>query len=585
MAEIHHILLEQGYGFTPSNRLPSNSLLYNKSSKYGFYTKKYTMSYGVFIVALKLPKDLYVELPSAFVIQMPQELEGQLIPHVSHEGYLCYVEQMEADWNPNNLRDLYVAIDQQIKITLDEATLSISNKIKADVALDNEFVSYWSGTGEQYLLNNIERKSSLITVFASTIDDKTCEFVTLSVDKNLKDPLNNAILIKWLEQRKLQVKNKETAIITTHYISVTPNKLTGVKWPPTSLRDVFSWLENVDLSARNQLVYRMALSNSKKNTILLDIANQDIISLYIEINLDSRSNRLPVNKNRRLSVRSMLPIVSSKNFCKHFKRITVTKADHTSIQSRNQIRGVDLCSKKIALIGCGTIGGYLAQLLIRNGAGFAKEPLHLFDSDSLKPHNFSRHTLSLSQFGENKALALATHLLDSIHIAKNIKGFSVNFPINEKSLSKYDIIIDATGRPPVSKRLAFILRRLHLNNKPVIIHAFNDGNGRASKVFIDNGTSCYGCMIVNKSIHQDQGDIRFKDLDFETGRKISCGNTYTIYDAAVSQITAAIALEAILNSLEENLPWTYSEFILDQYHRTGKRKILQQQERCSVCHE
>ncbi|MCC4821433.1 hypothetical protein LMH81_33450, partial [Vibrio lentus] len=130
-----------------------------------------------------------------------------------------------------------------------------------------------------------------------------------------------------------------------------------------------------------------------------------------------------------------------------------------------------------------------------------------------------------------------------------------SFLVNERSISSYDIIIDATGRPPVSKRLAFVTRQLKADKRPVLIHAFNDGNGRASKVFIDGGNSCYGCLTIDKSVHQELRDIRFDKVALESDRRVSCGNTYTIYDAAVSHITAAIAQEATLNTLEAVVPW------------------------------
>nr|WP_263856400.1 ThiF family adenylyltransferase [Vibrio alginolyticus] len=276
--------------------------------------------------------------------------------------------------------------------------------------------------------------------------------------------------------------------------------------------------------------------------------------------------------------------MSRKGFCSKFARLSITRADKSALLSRNQQREFELSSKSIALIGCGTIGGYLAELLVRNGAGLGAKCLHLYDRDTLKPHNFSRHTLSVSDFGSNKASALAKKLNNSTHLAKSISGFDSNFPINEGTLSKYDIVIDATGRPPVSKRLAFVVRQMSVK-RPTIVHVFNDGNGRAAKVLVDDNLSCYGCMTVDKSIHQDHIDMRFKDLDLSKEKKVSCGNTYTVYDAGVSQISAAMALEAVLNTLNVSTPWTYSEFILDPRHRTGKRKVLLPQKQCVVCNE
>lgn len=42
---------------------------------------------------------------------------------------------------------------------------------------------------------------------------------------------------------------------------------------------------------------------------------------------------------------------------------------------------------------------------------------------------------------------------------------------------------------------------------------------------------------------------------------MSCGNTYTPYDAAVSVMTAALMQEAVLSTLEDKRDWNYKEHI------------------------
>lgn len=557
----------------------------------GVYLKKFDTDYGVFEIAMIQANDPHIELPIVFVIDMPLCFQGRLIPHISHEGYLCYVEQMEADWNPNNLCELFKAVDLQITATLDVAIKTIDNDEMGDGELENEFVSYWSASGELYSLDGLRRNTTYRTVLAKPAKSdqtRTDEFITLEITKEDQDLRDNLTLQSWLNQRNLELARPEKPAIKTHYISVNPSRLSGVNWPPQDLKEVFSWLQLVDLNARDHLVRCIANSKFKRNVVLLDIEAQDPVSLFLEINIKSIECQLSSRKTRRkrkqTPFRNLVGIVSNKGFCSKFARLSVTKADKASILSRNQRRDSELSSKRIALIGCGTIGGYLAELLVRNGAGLGTNCFHLYDRDELKPHNFSRHSLSVSDFGNNKAIALAKKIESSTHLAKNISGFDRNFPINEATLSKYDIVIDATGRPPVSKRLAFIVRQMSAK-RPIIVHVFNDGNGRAAKVFVDTNLSCYGCMTVDKSVNQDNADMRFKDLDLSKEKRVSCGNTYTVYDAGVSQISAAIALEAILNTLDASMPWTYSEFILDPRFRTGKKKILKPQKQCAVCNE
>ncbi|OEE28062.1 hypothetical protein A1Q3_03850 [Aliivibrio fischeri ZF-211] len=571
------------------SRLKKELFLRKYSILSGVYIKQYNTKHGVFEVAMIQANDPHIELPTVFVIDMPQNLQGRLTPHISHEGYLCYVEQMEADWNPNNLDELYKAVDIQITTTLDIIANAIDNKTEGDLELDNEFVSYWSSTIDLYLLSELRRNSSYTSVLARPIDKESSrsnEYITVQVDKKEQDLRANKYLQNWIKQRDLELVRPESPSIKTHYVWVQPSRLSGIEWPPQNIKEVLSWLELVDFNARDHLVRCLSNSKVKRNVVVLDIEKQDPVSLYLEIDVNRVDYQFSVRKTRRkrkhTSFKNLIGVLTRKGFCSKFARLSVTKADKSAVLSRNQQREFELSSKNIALIGCGTIGGYLAELLVRNGAGLGDKFLHLYDKDTLKPHNFSRHTLSVSDFGNNKASALAATLMNSIHLAKNISGFDGNFPINEKILSKYDIVIDATGRPPVSKRLAFITRQMSVK-RPTIVHVFNDGNGRAAKVLVDINISCYGCMTIDKSIHQDHTDERFKDLELSKEKKVSCGNTYTVYDAGVSQISAAMALEGVLNTLNANMPWTYSEFILDPRYRTGKRKVLKPQKHCVVC--
>ncbi|HAS7522158.1 TPA: hypothetical protein I7420_13530, partial [Vibrio cholerae] len=292
------------------------------------------------------------------------------------------------------------------------------------------------------------------------------------------------------------------------------------------------------------------------------------------------------NAARKRNINNEAALLGGKFVSANFKRLGVTRADRDTLLSRNQLRPDvgNLSQKRIALIGCGTIGGYLAELLLRSGAGCGENYFHLYDNDSFKPHNFARHSLTAHNFGLAKSIALANSLKEAVHIAQSIKGIDRQFPIQADVLSKYDIVIDATGRPPVSKRLAAVARTLIADIRPVLIHAFNDGNGRASKVLVDDGRCCYGCMMADPAVYRNNIDLRFEGIDLAKEKHISCGSTYTPYDAAVSHITAALAQEAVLNTLEHTLPWNYSEHMLDG-SRSKKPRTLKRFSGCNICDE
>ena len=367
--------------------------------------------------------------------------------------------------------------------------------------------------------------------------------------------------------------------ILTHRISVQPSKISKSQWPPKNFTEVIDWLSVVDHNSRTNIIRKIIDEKKSERIFILDIKNQGVLAFYIKLSIDLSRQR----KSKKISISNLMPLLRGKNSTTDFTRLSVTKCDSLSLIGRNRPRNIDLKEHRVALIGCGTIGGYLSSLLVKSGAGCGKGKLDLFDPDNYKPDNFGRHILEITYSGKNKATSLATALKRSTHIVNYINGHTKSFPITPENLSQYDIVIDATGRAPVSKRLAKVARKLESIKTPIIVHCFNDGNGRAAKVFIDDGKACYSCLTSNPQTHNKQEiDLRFKDINNDAEKKVSCGNTYTPYDAAVSHIAAGIAQQAILLTLEPSLPWTYCEHILTGA-RSQKPKIVGRIRDCKVC--
>jgi len=583
---LHGVLLSCGYQYKKAQRLQKNTLLTVIDRSSGFYVKNYNTVEGIFQVALSFGGDPHIKLPHAVLLNYPEKLTGKLIPHVNFGQLLCYVQEMEADWNPNDLEATYRAIDRQIQATLDDAVKSVIESATHGGALEGEFAAYWLHDETLYILSTPSKSKALKCQFAvpqdfekpSAKSIRSKELVAYSASEELEYQ-------KWLDHRKLEVKGAVN--IPVHYITVKPSRLIGEEWPPKSLQSFMKWLADVDPNARVQIAKSIAKTQGKRHVVLLDVKDQDIVGILIELDLNaltlsrySSSNRVG---KRSLSLSTLASTLSTSRAAKHFSRLKVVRADRQTILSRNRQRPAvgDLRSKRIALIGCGTIGGHVAGLLLRGGAGCGSGIFDLYDDDVFSPENFSRHSLSTSEIGQNKSEALAATLSSATHLARNIQGKGRNFSVTVEEIKKYDIILDATGRPPISKRLAAVVREV-IGQRPILIHGFNDGNGRASKVLVDDGGRCYGCMISEASFFNKGLDIRFSDIDLHAEKRISCGSTYTPYDAAVSIITAGMMQEATLNCLEDEAPWTYSEHMFDG-NRSRRSRHIPSQLGCNIC--
>lgn len=579
--ELHYHLLCLGFKRTKAQHIPADSPLLQHDKSSGFYVKTYSTIGGDFSIALRFSGDPHIQLPYAYVISYPEQYIGKLIPHINHGYYLCYLQVMEADWDPNNLPGTLQAVDLQIQQTLDNSMRQMSSTTSTGAELEGEFAAYWSSSESLYLLT--ESNSDLECRIAQT--DSAVEMANqqewVVSSKEQLEELN-----RWMEQRQLS-SNGNT--FTTCRIKVKPNKLSGADWPPKSFKSLLEWLFFVDNGAWSQVISHFINTPVKKHVILLDVYNQAIIGACVALDMKAvsleRFKRKPGKTNKAIKFKDIAALLGGKQTVKVFKRLSVTNASKQTILSRNRKRPEvgDLSKLRIALVGCGTIGGNVAPLLLRAGAGCGSGKLTLFDNDIYQPHNFSRHSLNTEHFGQSKATALKNTLQRSIHFDTKIEAKESHFPITPNDLKKYDIVIDTTGRGPVSKRLAHVVRQLSEDKRPVLIHGYNDGNGRVSKVFVDDSRACYECLHTDPAFYKNGSDLRFAEVDLLSEKRISCGSSFVPYDAAVSIITAGLIQDAVLQTLEDNRLWTYNEVRVDG-ERSRRPLTIKASEACRICH-
>nr|MBF4307667.1 hypothetical protein [Vibrio anguillarum] len=103
--------------------------------------------------------------------------------------------------------------------------------------------------------------------------------------------------------------------------------------------------------------------------------------------------------------------LTSKLWLKNMERTKVQLADHEFITTRNLAQAdLSLAGYRIALLGAGTIGGFVAKMLLDVGAGTSQGSLSIFDTDDLSTDNLGRHILPAQFVGWIKSFALANYL-------------------------------------------------------------------------------------------------------------------------------------------------------------------------------
>ncbi|MDY4784376.1 ThiF family adenylyltransferase [Pygmaiobacter massiliensis] len=109
--------------------------------------------------------------------------------------------------------------------------------------------------------------------------------------------------------------------------------------------------------------------------------------------------------------------------------------------------------QNILLIGCGSLGSSIAEILARSAA----YRITCLDPETLLAGNLCRHTLTAAALSCPKASALAAHIKD-INPCIDVRSSYKSIELSESGapsvdLSSYDIIIDSTGEDSVLETL------------------------------------------------------------------------------------------------------------------------------------
>ena len=140
-------------------------------------------------------------------------------------------------------------------------------------------------------------------------------------------------------------------------------------------------------------------------------------------------------------------------------------------------------SSKIAVIGCGGIGGQTIEMLARMGVG----ELILVDEDSFDWSNLNRQTLSTTEdIGLGKS-EVAKHKIEKINPYVKVKNFTEHVDASniDEILKDADIVIDALDN--ILTRV--IVSRKARENKIPFIHGAIHGTLGQITVFLSNTKS------------------------------------------------------------------------------------------------
>lgn len=486
--------------------------------------------------------DFYVRNPDSF----------PFIPHIDTSGKIC-------------LFDLEGAlIDYQFEGLLNQCVFQAYNIIDDGISGRNkkdfirEFDAYWTQLPSGIVAKfdaPVSRKSNLLKYVYPLPERKTFK-TTLDFERKKK----NTILYAGIpESRMFQIWKVTGTQKNGLYVSLDLQKYVYPPDPrfPLSVDYVNGLLDQINKDEIKHAVGKI------KNAVLLifDLLQPDGSRIIIGIYSD-KTKLIEMDSKFQLTQDAVL------------HPVYISRIDIRYLQNRTSETANPLVGKKILLLGCGSVGGYIGSFLAKAGCN----NLTLVDDQMLHEENIFRHVLSMRFIGQYKSVAMSQFLKTDVPgiDARSAEG-KIEDLVLEGSIDfrEYDVIISATGNHNVNRWI----NRCILEESMIIpvIYAWNEP--------LDIG--CH-VAIIDYSVGGDYERLFSRDEDgilFDRSAYCSpyqeitrsvygCGSSFIPYGTEVSIQTAIMTIDLLKRLV---LGEINNSFLLSQkgagyyFHRAGMK--------------
>lgn len=488
------------------------------------------------------------QLPRVYV-NIPANAPA-VMPHISSSGSVCYATKGTLVLDIFDIAGQTLACLDRAANVLD---LALQGKMQQD--LEDEFFACWHG--DLCLLDVDSKGKEPLSVLH--FEHKGFAFITDNSERTQKKlgamGLSGATKMEFVEGIQVTTTAK-------------PRPTQGV-WPPPNVVDLLRWQNILDPKARREIERRLLSASARRKHIAVCVIKSPLAQYAFWVPLRPSRDESPAqalkNARRRLYAAKVHPMSDCR-------------IDDNYVTSRNTPNRKTLAGKRVALVGCGTIGGFLGELLVKAGAGLDNGELQLIDPDSLFPQNVGRHRLGLNQALENKAVALKAELTRGAPTA-NIKAFPVK--VQEVQLDGVDLLIDATGEETLSSQLT---RSLADAGKFIpTLTVWVEGPGVAVRALLRDAME-QGCTRCMSARH---GEQLFPVIDGAMPDELAghgCESLYVPFPATVSVRAACLAADMVSDWLNGVVaPRLQTDIVRKDFNKAIEDTDVPRRDNCPAC--
>jgi hypothetical protein len=219
-----------------------------------------------------------------------------------------------------------------------------------------------------------------------------------------------------------------------------------------------------------------------------------------------------------------------------------------------------LSNKKVAVVGCGSVGSQVANMLAKAGVG----ELVLIDPDLLSADNIYRHHLGGRElnYDANKKTGTveAWHKVNALsyqlqrdlpYIKVHAKPVNLAEVFTGEDLKNCDVIVVAVGAPTVNLQINQELKDRNFNN---VVFCWNEAAGIGGhSIALDLQKSCYQCLYTEGKQLKAQSELSLICVGQSISKNITgCAGVFTPFSFLDSNRTAELAATQAIDILLTN---------------------------------
>lgn len=441
--------------------------------------------------------------------------EGTFLPPGQYR-YVCLYEQ-------ESIVQSLLPFEEKIRDSVNRLIeLLTMTKAEQENELQKEFLYYWESFTEGQCADVYLKQDSKFCKLQKFTSGKITRYIEPDIRLIDLDSLNKKDERNW--QRHL-----ETDVF---FIPITDSREI---LPP--YHD-YSWtIENV-----KEIVYGKQINHISTDTYLQlkkEIVSTRNVILVFEMNVVNTKVCFAVMvKCKNKSGRTLLEKINEDGI--EISLIAVKRKDYLYL---NEIIGNDriLYGKKVLLVGCGSLGSYVAPELVKNGAA----DIVLYDVDKLYDENRMRWVFGGLGINLNKAGTLGI-FLEMIHpeVHTEIHNNNLDEKALKTELQSVDLIIFTIGNSDEQLKFNKILSELHC--KIPVFFVWLEAGGKYSHILTVNyeKQGCFECLFTNTDgkLVNNRAMLNTEDQVESSLIRNGCGGTRAAYGTSVLLRTVAVLL-------------------------------------------